>query len=128
MNTSRGGLTDAGRSYIGFLNLFYSIISILILPTLVADHKDLSLTILTAGVGVCNLLMIFAVPVLAYFKKINKFAKYVMLACAIYVCIVGTAINYHFYPILFGHFIWCLAFVIVAIAASLKIKNQNVLS
>ena len=128
VNTSRGGLTDTGRSYVGFINLFYSIGSIFVLPSLVFDHKDSSFvfsTILMSGVGICDLLMIFAAPVLLFVKKTNSFTKYIMTFCAVYICTAGTVANYHFRPILYGHYVWCSSFIIVAIALYLKITNTN---
>jgi hypothetical protein len=117
INTSLGGLTDVGKSYYGFLSLFYSISSIFVLPTLIMS-----------GLGICNLLIMFVTPAFFFVKKMNRFAKYLMVTCTIYVCIAGTIVSYHFYPILYGHYIWCLSFVIVAVALNLKIDKQNFLS
>ncbi len=131
INTSLGGLTDVGKSYYGFLSLFYSISSVFVLPTLIFGNENLSLVagiILMSGLGICNLLIMFVTPTLLFVKKMNSFAKYLMITCAIYVCIAGTVVSYHFYPILYGHYIWCLSFVIVAVALNLKIEKQNFLS
>lgn len=131
VNRSLGGLTDVGRPYYGFLNLFYSIVSIIILPTLIFDFKDASfaLNIFSAAVlGICNLFVIFGVPVLLFTNRANKFAQYIAVSCAIYVCIFGTIISWHFYPIRYGHYVWCLSFIIMAFALTLKVKNKNALS
>ncbi|MDQ3180107.1 MAG: hypothetical protein M3Q33_06265, partial [Acidobacteriota bacterium] len=93
VNTSLGGLTDAGRPYYGFLSLFYSIISVFILPMLIFDHQDSSFVlgiIAMAGVGICNILMIFVVPFLIYSNQTKNFIKHTAIGCAVYICTVGT--------------------------------------
>jgi hypothetical protein len=131
-NTSLGGLNNAGTPQFGFLNLFYSIVSIMVVIPVVFNQQDglafVLSTILNAGVGICNLVMIISPLIwLADFK--NKFlAKYFMVVCAVYVCLFGTVVNYHFYPLRHGHYIWCLSFITVAYAFVLKIINKNALS
>ncbi len=131
MNTSLGGLTDAGKPYYGFLNLYYSIISIVILPMLIFDYQGASFalyTFLKAGLGICNLLMMFGIPILLFTNRVNKFARLVGVSCAVYVCIIGTIDSWHFYPIRYGHYVWCLSFVIMAFALTQKVNNKDALS
>lgn len=128
VNTSIGGLTDAGKPYYGFLNLFYSIISIFIFPMLIFDHQDTSFAlgvIANAGVGICNILMIFAVPFLIYSNTKKNIVKYIAVGCALYICTIGTVVSWHFYPIRYGYYIWCLSFIIVAFAFIVKAKTMN---
>ncbi len=131
VNTSLGGLTDAGRPYYGFLSLFYSIISVFILPMLIFDHQDSSFVlgiIAMAGVGICNILMIFVVPFLIYSNQTKNFIKHTAIGCAVYICTVGTMVSWHFYPIRYGHYFWCVSFVIVAVALGFDLKKQNAFS
>jgi hypothetical protein len=127
VNTSLGGLTDAGRPYYGFLNLFYSIVAILIIPTAILNAgKDFSFSlnmVLTAGVGVCNLVMIFSPLILLFRFRIQFLTKWLMVFCAVYSCVVGSSISYHFYPIRYGHYIWCLSFIIEAVAFNLRFDD-----
>lgn len=139
VNTSVGGLTDAGRPYRGFLNLFYSIISIIVIPEeiilgilnpkeyLLKDNLSNTLGIfMMAGVGICNLLMIFSPLIWRFNLKLNL-TKYLIIACAAYVCIIGMVVSYHFYPIRYGHYVWCLSFIITACAFWAKAKYKNAL-
>ena len=118
MNTSIGGLTDAGKPYFGFVNLFYSIVSILIVPEeiilgilnpdeyLSGNNLSNFLGIfMTAGVGVCNLIMIFS-PLIVWFNfKKNALVSSIMIVCALYICTIGSIVSHHFYPIRYGHFV-----------------------
>ena len=141
MNTSLGGLNNAGTPYDGVINLFYSILSILIIPEQIVlvilkpdeynAGEDLSNTVsffMMAGVGICNLLMIFAPLFLLLKNYKNQLVSKVMIACALYICIIGTMANYHFYPIRYGHFVWCMSFLIVAGAFFIRANYKDAFS
>jgi hypothetical protein len=126
-NTSLGGITDAGRPFYGELNLFYSIVALFIIPEAVTSGDGLFIIPL-AGVGICNLAMIFS-PAIWFVNFKNKFlAKYLMAVCAVYACLIGSMLSYHFYPVRYGHYIWCLSFITVAYAFALKIIYKDAFS
>ncbi len=132
VNTSLGGITDAGTPYNGFLNLFYSIVAIIMFPMAILNiGEDFSFSlnmILIAGIGICNLVMIFS-PLIIFFRFKNKFLnKWLMIFCAVYICVIGSIINYHFSPICYGHYVWCLSFIIAATAFRIRFHdiNQNI--
>ena len=125
VNTSIGGLTDAGRPYYGFLHLFYSIVALYAVPAAVLRWNDLPFMTAMAGVGICNLIMIFSPLLLLLKRKKSVFFKYLMPVCAVYICIFGTIVSYHFRPIRYGHYVWCLSFIIAAFAFILKYDDSR---
>lgn len=129
MNTSAGGLTDAGRPYPGFLNFFYSIIAILVVVPEIFSPKDglfyTLRTILEVGVGFSNLLLIFSPAGFLLNSKNEVYLKYLMAGCAVYICTIGSMLSYHFYPIRYGHYIWCLSFILVAFSLFIKGRTKN---
>jgi hypothetical protein len=51
-------------------------------------------------------------------------ARNVMVVAALYVCTVGFVFFRNF-PLLYGHYVWCLSFVAVAVALAAKVKQQH---
>jgi hypothetical protein len=125
VNTSLGGLTDAGKPFDGFITLFYSIVALYALPEVVVHRENVPFILLMAGIGICDLIMIFSPLLLLLKRRQSVFFKYLMAVCAVYICIFGSIISYHFYPIRYGHYVWCLSFIITALAFILKYDDSR---
>lgn len=122
VNVSIGGLTDPGQPHSGFINVFYSFLCIVIIISegLKWDDRREALTIiLDAGLGVFNFLMLIAPSFLLLRGKKAEVAQSVMIVAAIYVCTAGFVV-YRMFPLLYGHYVWCLSFIIVALALNLR--------
>lgn len=121
-NVSNGGLTDAGKPHIGLIHVFYSFVAWgAILEGLRWEDKiEAYLIIADAAVGLFNLFMIFAPALLLLRGVLLRGARLIMTVGALYVCTVGFLITHHYFQILFGFYVWCLSFVIVALSLFLR--------
>src|SRR5262247_2885327 len=118
INMSTGGLTDPGEPHSGFIRLFYSLA--IIYSIFFEEHywgnvyEQLDI-ILMAGLGLCNLVILLS-PISLFFKsRKRRLIKFLMTITAIYVCTVGFIV-YRNLPLLYGHYVWCLSSVIIAVA------------
>jgi hypothetical protein len=131
VNVSIGGLTDAGRPHIGLINLFYSFACIYIIPFEGLPWNNLRETaniFMEAGLGICNFLLLLSPAVLWLKGKKAVWAGRLMIVATLYVCTIGFVV-YRNFPLLYGHYVWCLSFIVVAVALNLmKPKPENNLS
>jgi hypothetical protein len=130
VNVSIGGLTDPGQPHYGFINLMYSLFSFAIifevfegLPAHVDVIEALDLICLM-GLGLCNLLILVSPITLGLSGRKAIWARNVMVVAALYVCTFGFVFFRNF-PLLYGHYVWCLSFVAVAVAQAAKVKQQR---
>jgi hypothetical protein len=118
INRSIGGLTDPGESHYGILGLFYSlamIYSIFFEKYDWGNGKEMLFMFFMAGLGLCNLVILLSPISLLLQDQKRSLIKYLMTFTAIYVCTIGFVV-YKNLPLLYGHYIWCLSFVIIAVA------------
>jgi hypothetical protein len=130
VNVSIGGLTDPGQLHFGFINLMYSLFSFAIifgvfegLPAHVDVIEALDLLCLM-GLGLCNLLILFSPITLGLSGRKAIWARNVTVVAALYVCTAGFVFFRNF-PLLYGHYVWCLSFVAVAVALAAKVKQEH---
>lgn len=123
---SNGGLTDAGKSFLGFINLFYSFIAIgVVFEGLHSQNKKETFDILSHAIlGLLNLIMIFVPALLLLSGKSVLWAQRIMFVGALYVCTIGFVVMRH-WQLRYGHFVWCLSFIIVAVALSIETKRYQ---
>jgi hypothetical protein len=116
-----GGLSDPENSVVGLLTLFYSFIAVAVLfdASLWINAKGFIDTAGFAVTGPLNLLMLCAPALLLLRGKAAVWARRVMVFGALYVCTVGFWVNREF-TLLFGHYVWCFSFIVVAVALSMK--------
>jgi hypothetical protein len=118
INISIGGFTEPGEPHSGFIGLIYSlamIYSIFFEEPYWGNRQKMLDIILMAGLGLCNLVILLS-PISLFFKSRKpRLIKFVMTITAIYVCTIGFVV-YRNLPLLYGHYIWCLSSVIIAIA------------
>jgi hypothetical protein len=122
VNVSNGGLTDAGKPHIGLIHVFYSFFAwgAIIEGLNWKDKFDTYAVIADAVVGLFNLLMIFAPALLLLRGVALRAGRVIMAAGALYVCTVGGLIMHHYFQLLFGFYVWCLSFIIVAVSLFLR--------
>jgi hypothetical protein len=127
VNVSNGGLTDAGKPYLGLLHIFYSFLSwgVIMEGLHWEDETKAYWIIANAVVGLFNLLMIFAPALLLLRGVLLWAARVIMVVGALYVCTVGFLITHHYFQILFGFYVWCLSFVSVAVSLFLRRERGN---
>jgi hypothetical protein len=130
LNISIGGLTDAGKPHYGIVGLFYSIAMIhsifFEMQSWGNSREELDMVLMT-GLGLCNIL-IFLSPIsllLSGWKA--RLARCVMTVAATYVCIFGF-VAYRDFPRLYGYYVWCLSFVIVAVAQYIDFSKMKALT
>ncbi len=125
VNISIGGLTDPGQAHVGFINLMYSFFSFAIIfegfgsEDVVGKFDLISLV----GLGVCNFLMLISPAMLWLKGRKIVWARNIMIVAVLYVCTVGF-IFFRNFPLLYGHYVWCLSFVVAAIALIAKVKEE----
>jgi hypothetical protein len=133
VNVSIGGPTDPGQSHLGFINLMYSLLSFVAVfevfegpPGHVDVFKALDLVCLM-GLGLCNLLILFSPIGLVLAGRKARWSRNLMVLAALYVCTVGFVV-YRNFPLRYGHYVWCLSFLIVAAALIVKVKQERKLA
>ena len=118
MNVSIGGLTEAGASHSGFIGFFYSvgmIYGLLLESNHWANKREMLDAWLMAGLGLCNLAILLSPLSLWLPQKYQPWVRLLLTLSAIYICTIGFEI-YRYFPLRYGHYIWCLSALIVALA------------
>ncbi|HEX8177210.1 MAG TPA: hypothetical protein VF543_19130 [Pyrinomonadaceae bacterium] len=113
---------DAGlEPHRGFSHIFFSFISIyLIFASL--DWSDKAEVVFFLGIGIIglfNLLMLIAPTLLLLRGKKSSWVRWIIAFAALFVCTVGFLIFQNL-QLLYGYYVWCLSFVIVAVALNRK--------
>lgn len=126
VNISIGGLTDPGQPHLGFINLMYSLFSFgIIIEGFRFEDIVEALDILSlVGLGLCNVLLLISPAMLLLKDRKAVWARNMMILAALYVCTVGF-IFFRNFPLLYGHYVWCLSFVVVAVAFNRSEENQE---
>ena len=133
VNVSIGGLTDPGQSHLGFINLMYSFFSIAAVFEVfqgVPEHIDVfdALDLLSLmGLGLCNLLILVSPINLGLAGRKARWSRNLMIVAALYVCTIGF-VFYRNFPLRYGHYVWCLSFLTVALALIAKVKQEHKLA
>ena len=133
VNVSIGGLTDPGQSHLGFINLMYSLFSVAVIFKIfegLPKHIDVFETldiICLMGLGLCNLLLLVSPISLGLAGRTGRWSRNLMVLAALYVCTIGFIV-YRNFPLRYGHYVWCLSFLIVAVALIAKVKQEGRLS
>ena len=125
ISVSNGGLTGAGKPHLGLIHILYSFVAWgAIMEGLHWEDKIKAYEIVAdAVIGLFNLLMLLAPALLLLRGALLRAARLMMAAGALYVCTVGFLITRHHFQILFGFYVWCLSFVVVA--ASLFVGRDS---
>jgi hypothetical protein len=130
VNVSIGGLTDPGQSHLGFINLFYSFFAVAAVFEVlggIPSHVDVPEVIDLAcmvGLGLCNLLLLVSPMTISLTGSWAGRARLTMVFAALYVCTVGFFV-YRTFPLRYGHYVWCLSFMVVAVAFIAKLKQER---
>ena len=70
-------------------------------------------------IGLFNLLMLIAPTLLLLRGKKSSWVRWIIAFAALFVCTVGFLIFQNL-QLLYGYYVWCLSFVIVAVALNRK--------
>ncbi len=96
----------------GWSKVFYSFLSIMaVFEKTSWDNIQVTFYVLAYSIiGLLNILML-VVPALLFLK--GKSASAIITFGALYICTIGFLIE-RGDPLLFGHYVWCLSFIVVA--------------
>ena len=110
----------------GFTHVFFSFVSIYVIFTGL-NWSDRQEAVRFFGLSVLGLsyLLMFMAPAFLWLKdRKAKWAQWVMISAACYVSLVAVFLIPN---LLYGYYVWCLSFVIVAVALGKKPEDGQVL-
>jgi len=110
----------------GFTHVFFSFISIYVIFTgLNWSDKQEALKFLGLGLLALSYLLMFIAPAFLWLRdRKAKWARWAMICAACYVSLVAVFL---IPKLLYGYYVWCLSFVIVAAALSKKHEEGQII-